>query len=255
MDDAIEDAARLAEHGLETQRLDEQTRRYALAQAAEARGAVSLAETEQKWRERWKQVCIGPRLPARMQEWSGRIEQLMKTRDKLAARRTELEAKEAEIARLEPVLHALGLEAGLSEIGGLDCIRMAERFERRLEEISRAWDRSRDLETRFAETRRRLVEAKTEAAAAAAFMEDWRRRWVVAVAALGLDADASIEAAETALEVWDKASNDGENHRNRMRRVAGIQRDMSDFENEARALVQRCGQRPPTCRPRRPRAS
>ena len=92
----------------------------------------------------------------------------MKTRDKLAARRTELEAKEAELARLEPGLRALGREAGLSEIEGLDCIRMAERFERRMEEITRAWARSRDLETRFAESRRRLVEAKAEAADAAA---------------------------------------------------------------------------------------
>jgi uncharacterized protein YhaN len=72
-------------------------------------------------------------------------------------------------------------------------------------------------------------------------LEDWRRRWRLALAALGLEADASIEGAETALEVWDKASNDGENHRNRMRRVAGIQRNMSDFETDARALKQRCG--------------
>jgi uncharacterized protein YhaN len=239
-DDAIEDAARLAGHRLETQRLDEQTRRYALAQAAEARAAATFAQTEQSWRELWKQVCVHPRSPARMQEWSGRIEQFMKTRDKLAARRTELELKEAELARLEPALRALGLEAGLSEIEGLDCIRMAERFERRLEEIARAWVRSRDLETRFAETLRRLVEAKAESDAAAAVLGDWRRRWVVAVAALGLEADASIEGAETALEVWDKASNDGENHRNRMRRVAGIQRNMNDFETESHALIQRC---------------
>src|SRR6185437_139951 len=91
-----------------------------------------------------------------------------------------------------------------------------------------------------AEARRRLEEGKAEAEAAAAELEDWRRRWVVAAAALGLAADASIEAAETALEVWDKAFNDGENHRNRMRRVAGIQRNMTDFETEARALVRRC---------------
>ena len=239
-DDAIEDAARLAEHGLETQRLDEQTRRYALAQAAEARAAGLVVDIEQSWRELWKRVCAAPHSPARMREWSGRIEQLMKTRDKLVARRTELEAKEAELARLEPVLRALGLEAGLSEIEGLDCIRLADRFERRLDEITRAWEKSRDLETRFAEARRRLAEAKAEAADAAAQLEDWRRRWCLAVAALGLEADASIEGAETALEVWDKASNDGENHRNRMRRVAGIQRNMSDFETDARALVQRC---------------
>ena len=239
-DDAIEDAARLAGHRLETQRLDEQTRRYALAQAAEARVAATFAETERGWRELWKQVCIRPRSPPRMQEWSGRIEQLMKTRDKLAARRTELESKEADLARLGPGLRALGLEAGLSEIEGLDCIRMAERFERRLEEIARAWARSRDLETRFAESRRRLAEAKAESAAAATVLAGWRRRWVVVIAALGLEPDASIEGAETALEVWDKASNDSENHRNRMRRVAGIQRNMNDFETEAQALIQRC---------------
>ena len=91
-DEAIEDAARLAGHRLEAQRLDEQTRRYALAQAAEARAAATSAETEQNWRELWKHVCICPRSPARMREWSSRIEQLMKTRDKLAARhRAEVE--------------------------------------------------------------------------------------------------------------------------------------------------------------------
>jgi uncharacterized protein YhaN len=117
---------------------------------------------------------------------------------------------------------------------------MAERFERRLEEIARSWDRARGLETRLVEARRRLAEAKAEAADAAAQVEDWRRRWRLALAALGLEADASIEGAETALEVWDTVSNDGENHRNRTRRVAGIQRNMIDFETEARALVQRC---------------
>jgi uncharacterized protein YhaN len=239
-DDAIEDAARLAGHRLETQRLDELTRHYALAQAAGSRAGARFAETEESWRELWKQLGLSPRSPARMQEWSGRIEQLMKARDKLVARRTELEAREAEVARLEPGLRALSLEAGLSEIDGLDSIRMAERFERRLEEIARAWARSRDLETRFAETRRRLAEAKGESAAAVAVLEDWRRRWIVAIASLGLEADASIEGAETALEVWDKASNDSENHRNRMRRVAGIQRNMNSFETEAEALIQRC---------------
>jgi uncharacterized protein YhaN len=239
-DDAIEDAARLAEHGLETQRLDEQTRRYALAQAAEARAAGLVAETEGSWRELWKRVCAAPHSPARMREWSGRIEQLMKTRDKLAARRTELEANEADLRRIEPVLRALSLEAGLSEIEGLDVIRLAERFERRLEEVTRVWERSRDVKTRFAEAGRRLEEAKAEAAAGEVQLEGWRRRWRLAVAALGLKADASIEGAETALEVWDKASNDGENHRSRMRRVVGIQRNMSDFEADACALVQRC---------------
>src|ERR1700677_3139510 len=240
LDDAIEDAARLAEHRLETQRLDEETRRYALAQAVEARAAASRAETEQLWQELWQHVRIRPRSPARMQEWSGRIEQFMKTRDKLASRRIELEAGEAELARREPALRALGLEAGLSEIAGLDCIRLGARFERRLEDVTRAWEESRELEMRLTEGRPRLGEAKAEAEASRAHLEDWRRHWVGAVAALGLEAHASLDGAETALQVWDRASDDGENHRKGLRRVVGIQRNMNDFETEARALAMRC---------------
>jgi len=239
-DDAIEDAARLARHALETQRLDEQARQSALAQAAETQAAALVKQTEHRWGELWKCVCVRPRSPARMQEWSGRVEQCLKTRDKLVARRIELEAREAELRRLEPALRGLCLAAGLSDIEGLDCIRLADRFERRLDEATRGWERSRDLETRFAEAGRRLDEAKVEDAAAAGLLRDWRRRWADAACALGLEREASIEAAETALDVWDRALNDAENHRNRARRVAGIERNMSDFETEARALVQRC---------------
>ena len=165
---------------------------------------------------------------------------LMTTRDRLAARRTELQAKEADIARLEPALRGLGVEAGLTAIEGLDCVRLAERFERRLYEIARAWETSRALETRFMEARRRLAEAQAESADAAAQLEDWRRRWRRAAAALGLETDASIEGAETALGVWDWALSDGDNHRDRMRRVVGMQRDMREFEVGAHALLQRC---------------
>ena len=196
-DDAIEDANRLVEHKLETARLDDQARRHALEQAAEDRAAAKLTETEQSWRDLWKGLSIRPHPPARMQDWHSRLDQLMTTRDRLAARRAELEAKEADIARLEPALRGLGVEAGLTAIEGLDCVRLAERFERRLDEIARAWETSRALETRFMEARRRLAEAKAESADAAAQLEDWRRRWRRAAAALGLETDASIEGAET----------------------------------------------------------
>ena len=92
-------------------------------------------------------------------------------------------------------------KAGLSEIEGLDCIRMAERFERRLEEITRAWARSRDLEMRFAKSRRHLTEAKAKSENADAVLRDWRLVRVISGAALGLQGDVSIEGAETALQV------------------------------------------------------
>jgi uncharacterized protein YhaN len=238
--EAIEDAERVAKHALETRRLGEQTGERASAQAEEARAEALLEETEDGWRKLWEPICAAPRSPARMQEWCHRVEQHLKARDKLVGRRTEIEAKEADLRRIEPVLSTLGLEAGLSEIEGLDCIRLADRFERRLEDLTHAWERSRDLKTRLNEARRRLEEAKAEDAAAGDLLGDWRSRWAVAVGALGLEGEASVEAAETALEIWDRAFNDAENHRNRLRRVAGIERNMNDFETVARTLVQRC---------------
>ena len=56
---------------------------------------------------------------------------------------------------------------------------------------------------------------------------------------LEFEAGASIEAAEAALDVWDKALSDGENLRDRARRVAGMRRNMELFEAEARALAAR----------------
>ena len=100
----------LAKHALETQRLDEQTRQYALAQAAEGRAAGLLAETEQGWGKLWQQVCAQPALACQDAGMvSTASNSILKMRDKLVARRTELEAKEAELRRIEPVLRGLGV--------------------------------------------------------------------------------------------------------------------------------------------------
>ena len=83
-DDAAEDAERLATHEHATQRLDEQTRLYALALAELDRVAVRRDESEQAWAELWKSVAPKPRSPAHMRDWSGRVAELLKARDKLA---------------------------------------------------------------------------------------------------------------------------------------------------------------------------
>ena len=239
-DDANADADRLAKHNFQTQQLDEETRRYALAQAAEALACERAARTDGEWRELWAGVCAEPRSPADMREWSSRVEQLLTARGKLAARRAELEVQEEELAGVEPILRAIAEESGLPPIDGLDCARLAERVERRLEEIAGEWEASREAETRFAETRRRFDEAVREEGEASAQLTNWRVRFDAAVHAIGLKAGASVEATETALEVWDKAFNDAENHRDRARRVAGMKRNMDGFECEAHLLVARC---------------
>ena len=102
-DDAIEDAARLAEHRLETQRLDEQTRRLRFgagrrsARGGDVRG--NRCRVGGSFGSRSASVLVRRR---GCRNGPAASSNCMKTRDKLAARRTELEAREAELARLEP---------------------------------------------------------------------------------------------------------------------------------------------------------
>ncbi len=238
-DEAARDAERLAAHALETHRLDEGARLYALKLAEVESASARRQVIEQRWAALWKGVCAKPLPPQEMRAWTDRVGQLLKTRDKLVAREAAQSADEADLARIEPVLRALAAEAGVQLAAELDCARLAERVEHRLDEIAHAWDASRDLETRFGETRRRLEDAIKEEADATSGLADWRRRWDGSVAALGLEAGASIEAAEAALETWKNAVNDGENYRDRLRRVEGMRRDMEQFEARADGLVHR----------------
>ena len=239
-DEANADAERLAKHALETQRLDEQSRGYASAQADEALAAARLAEVEGKWGELWKEVSAAPRGPAPMRVWLGRFTEALSARDRLLARKTALEAQAHELGGAEPVLRSLAAELGLPPIEDLGTARLADRIERRLEEAARAFDASRGLESRYAEACLRHDEAVRDEAEAVARLETWRARADAALAAAGIPAGSSIEAAEAAIEIWDKATSDSENHRDRARRVAGMKRNMEAFEAEARALAERC---------------
>ncbi len=239
-DEASRDAERLAAHRIETTRLDGQTRQFALALARRDSASARRAATEQSWAELWKGVCARPLAPAEMRAWSDRIEQLLKTRNKLIARRAAQDAGEADLARIEPALRALAAAAGVPPIEELDCLRLAERVERRLDDLARDWQASLKREAKFAEARLSLERVVEDEAEAARRLVDWRGRWAAAVAAIGLEAGASTEAAEAALTVWDKALNASGNHRNRMGRVEGMKRDMLQFESKAEQLVRRC---------------
>ncbi|MBV9288931.1 MAG: AAA family ATPase, partial [Hyphomicrobiales bacterium] len=239
-DEGNADAERLAKHALETQRLDEQTRLYALAQAEEARAEAGIGEVSKAWSALWQAVCDEPRAPAAMRAWLDRIAELLGDRDRLLQRRAALEAQERTLAKAEPALAALSAELGLPPIDGLDVALLAERVERRMEQVARAFDAARDLETRLDEARRRVDGAMKDETEATAARRDWRGRADAMLVAAGVSAGSGVEAAEAALDVWAKSASDGENHRDRTRRVAGMKRNMEAFEEAAHTLAMRC---------------
>jgi uncharacterized protein YhaN len=236
-DEAARDAERLAAHALQIERLDGQARAYALALAAVDKASALNAQTHENWAELWKDVCHRPKPPAEMRIWKDRVEQLLTTRDKLLSRQAQQQAEESDLTRIEPALRVLAAGAGAELDAELDLAHLAEQVERRLEELANNWQASRDLETRFAEARRRLGNSVDEADDAARRLDGWRGRWAAAVAAIGLKPSLPIKAVEAALEVWGRAINDAEQHRDRARRVAGMRKNMEEFEAQTGGLV------------------
>ena len=239
-DEANADAERLAKHTLETQSLDEQVRLYALAQAEEARAEARIGEVAKEWAALWRAFCAEPRAPAAMRGWLDRIAELLGERHRLLERKAALEARERALANAAPALAALSAELGLAPIEGLDVALLAEQVERRIEEVARAFGADRDLETRLVDAQWRVEGATKDEAEAAAALRDWRVRADAVLLAAGVSAGSAIEAAEAALDVWEKAASDAENHRDRARRVAGMKRNMEAFEEAARALAMLC---------------
>ncbi len=239
-DNALSDAARLAEHQLETQRLDAQTRAYALAQAGEARAAAGRSEIEREWTALWEGVAERPRAPAQMRDWIGRVADAFAVGDRLHARRAALDAERGQLAALRPTLRKLAGDLGLTPMEGLDIAMDADRIERRLDEAANAFRASRDVEARYVQACLAAEEAARAETEAARRLGAWRDRADAALPSAGVEAGASIEAAEAALDVWVRALSDEGNYRNRALRVAGMRRNMEAFEAEASALVARC---------------
>jgi uncharacterized protein YhaN len=239
-DRASNDSQRLAAHALEIERLEGETRAHGFALAEVEKASALHSDLERTWADLWKSVCDHPKPPLDMRAWSENVQQLLKARDKLLAREAAQEREQADLAKLEPLLQNLAAEMGVEQAAELDVALLADHVERRLAELVNDWDASHVFETRLREASRRLDEVGAEVNEAALHLEEWRTRWGAAVAPIGLKADAPIKAAEAALEVWEKAVNDAENHRDRARRVAGMRRDTNEFEARARALVERC---------------
>ena len=112
-----------------------------------------------------------------MRAWLGRVGKSLGERDRLLEQKNQaIEAQERMLAGAEPILAALAAELGLAPIDGLDVALLADRVERRIEEVAGDFEAHRALETRLAEAQWRIDGATSDEAEAAAALRDWRAR-------------------------------------------------------------------------------
>jgi uncharacterized protein YhaN len=68
--------------------------------------------------------------------------------------------------------------------------------------------------------------------------DSWLERWALALPAIGLSATATPDEAEAALVAWKDVPDNIRERDSRTRRVAGMQRDITKFEERTKALVE-----------------
>jgi uncharacterized protein YhaN len=228
-DQALAEAARVAEHALLRGAREEQEQRLAEAAAVAAERAAAAARAGAAWRAIWAPVVPEPGEPAEMLEWTKRRAEVLERHAALAmaaereaALRERLAAAEAPLAALLPAAPP-GLAARLA--AG--------------EAAAAAAEARREAAERVAEARQALAEAQDKAARLAAAPEPG---FSESLAALGLPPDASEAALGGVLGAWRRIAEAAPLWRSEADRVARMEAALAEFAAASRALALRLGE-------------
>ncbi|MDQ0316318.1 ATP-binding protein [Amorphus orientalis] len=229
-DEAMRDADRVARHAVAVRERTRQaealtnlgTRLTALDDAQQARNA--------EWTDLWRGITDRPLSPAAMADWVRAVAALLDRRTEVTRLSDDIAALEAVEARILPVLATLADEVGVSGLEAAGAVVLAGALDEKIATLAQSWDAARDMETRRRDAERRIAELQAAAEANAARSADWSERWRAALPSLGLRAEAGIEEAETALQVWREVPGALRERDNRRRRILGMERDIADYE-------------------------
>lgn len=211
--------------------------------ADEAGIAARESALTTEWSAEWSALADAPKPPKEMAAW-------LTDRDGVLALRTAYRDAQAGVETLRGALD--GLSANLDAIL-TDCGEQApagEPFAARLSRAEAAVERQREAFVKAQRIRERRADIETRLLpqaqkAAAAAREEWARwqsDWAEAVKALGLEPEASVEAANRALAAHDAFFAEWTEIRRKAERVAEIDRAKADFDGRVGALLDALGE-------------
>jgi hypothetical protein len=236
-DSATSDATRIAAHAVETRRLAEERTRASAAQKQLSALDYKHTEVLKSWEAIWSPAGIAPLLPTEMAGWHLEVMALFERRERLETLRQEVVSLDEAGRRIRPTLQALAEQAGLTGIELADVTSVASQLELRLRSIGDSWEKALDADARMRDTRHRIENLVAREAELARKLDDWSLRWNRALSAIGIPVTTTREQAEAALAVWDKVPTIVRERDNRARRVAGMQRNICNFEDSAAELL------------------
>jgi uncharacterized protein YhaN len=236
-DSAVRDASRVADFAAKTKELTSEAKNLVKVQAKRAAHIAAGDAIESAWGALWSPVGVAPLSHRDMEIWRKNLDDLIRRYVRQSEMRHEVRRAEEELADLSAPLCALVKACGLAEIEGLDVTRQGHRVEARLQELTKAWDESRTQARIREEIARRIAKLDGELTSLCAGQADWAERWKAALPKAGLSPDATIVEALAALDIWKLAPASIEKRNSLARRVNGMRRNRTQFEDDARALL------------------
>lgn len=236
-DEAIRDATKVGRHAQETERLNEKIRAVLECEKAVAATGEDKRQADDAWVSLWKESQLTPLAPQEMSTWVSSIEGLIQRREALLDKKTERDGLEKSLRAAIPALEKLCTDMNVTGVQGVGVEVIARRLEDRLDQLEEDWQAKREADSARQEKSLRIGRLRADKELAEARRVAWSKRWAEAIVPLGLKPDALIEAAIAAIGVWEKLPAEIEAHRSLKRRVDGMNRDRSAFEDEVRALV------------------
>jgi chromosome segregation protein len=236
-DAAATDAERVAMHSAESRRFKIEERKLADAKADLDKREAEHGKVLEEWRSTWEPLGVTPLPPTEMTVWLASLNALIERAEKRVALKDEIDRIDGIMRDACPALDNLACEIGLASAPELDASAQARRIESRLADITTSWDEGRDLETSIRDTRARLDKLRLAESETAVQTNAWENRWSSAIAAASLSPTATIDEAEAALLAWKEVPGTIRERDNRIRRVAGMQRNIDSFDAQADTLI------------------
>lgn len=237
-DERASDAARVAAHAADLERLATEEAEATQADEVLAALAAELAAGEAAWQEAWRPAALVPGPPAEMAAWLAEVESLIEAEQRLAAQRIEADRLRVRIEAARAPLTDLRNRAGLDAAPDLEIAAALDGLEARVATLASRWEanlQTAGLVRAAGLSVERLERALAEIAARRAA---WQADWAAALLPLGLDGAAGPEEAEGALEAWRSVPDRLAERAALQRRSTGIRRDMEAFRVTVATLVE-----------------
>lgn len=238
---AASDATRVATHAERTRQLTRQTDLLHDTQERLTDAIAAREESHADWTELWQNTDLVPLAPADMTGWRLQVDGILITHARLAERRTRLAALESQVASSRSAFDDLAADLGLVSMPALSIPALARRLAAEIKRLDDAWSATRALETLVIDLDRRVAKARRHLADTQGAHSFWQTELTQAMPRLGLPAGATAKEAQAVLEAWRDVPAGLERHDGLRRRVAGMTRDIGNFDEEIEALIGELG--------------